>query len=131
MLTVSQTEGITFNSSTSGFVSSEKISSSIITIPPKLFSFNFQSYFENSQSSIKPKEEEPVLVFPNPSNHELTLPWSFKNLIFLDLSGNKIGQLKSIEPKRTIDLLALPLMKSNTYYIRNEDTQKAVKFLFQ
>jgi len=131
MLTVSQTEGITFNNSTNGFISSEKISSSIITILPKLFSFNFQSYFENSQSLIQSKEEEPALVFPNPSNHELTLPWSFKNLIFLDLSGNKIGQLKSVEPKRTIDLLALPLMKSNTYYIRNEDTQKAVKFLFQ
>ncbi len=131
MLTVSQTEGITFNSSTSGFISSEKITSSIITILPKLFSFNFQSYFENSQSSIQSTEEEPVLVFPNPSNHELTLPWVFKNLSFLDLSGNKIAQLKSIEPKRTVDLLALPLMKTNTYYIRNEDTQKSVKFLFQ
>ena len=131
MLTVSQTEGITFNNSTNGFISSEKISSSIITILPKLFSFNFQSYFENSQSLIQSKEEEPALVFPNPSNHELTLPWAFNNLIFLDLSGNKIAQLKSIEPKRTIDLLALPLMKSNTYYIRNEDTQKTVKFLFQ
>jgi len=131
MLTVSQTEGITFNNSTNGFISSEKISSSIITIPPKLFSFNFQSYFENSQSSVQFTEEEPALVFPNPPNHELTLPWVFKNLSFLDLSGNKIAQLKSIEPKRTIDLLALPLMKSNTYYIRNEDTQKTVKFLFQ
>jgi len=131
MLTVSQTEGITFNNSTNGFISSEKISSSIITIPPKLFSFNFQSYFENSQSSIQHKEEEPVLVFPNPSNHELTLPWSFKNLIFLDLAGNKIAQLKTAEYKQTIDLLTLPFEQSNTYYIRNEDTQKTVKFLLQ
>jgi hypothetical protein len=131
MLTVSQTEGITFNSSTSGFISSEKITSSFLTIPPKLFSFNFQSYLENPISSIQSMEEELVMVYPNPANHQLTLPWSFKNLVFFDHAGNKIAQLKSAEFKQTIDLLTLPLVQSNTYYIQNQDTQKRVKFLFQ
>lgn len=73
MLNVSQTEGITFESSTSGFISAEKITSSIITVSPKLFHFDFTSYFENSTISLSDFSDFDVTVFPNPVNEFLQI----------------------------------------------------------
>ena len=131
MLTVSQTEGITFNNSTNGFISSEKITSSIITIPPKLFSFNFSGYFENSQSLIDPLEIQTIELHPNPANQQITLPWKYKNLVFLDNKGAEIVRIKSSNETQTLDLNSLPLVPSSLYFIRNEDTKKTVKFIYQ
>ena len=131
MLTVSQTEGITLQSASEGFISSEKITSSIITIPPKLFSFNFSGYFENSQSLIDPLEIQTIELHPNPANQQITLPWKYKNLVFLDNKGAEIVRIKSSNESQTLDLTSLPLVPSSLYFIRNEDTKKTVKFIYQ
>jgi hypothetical protein len=131
MLTVSQTEGISLQSASEGFISSEKITSSIITIPPKLFSFNFSGYFENSQSLIDPLEIQTIELHPNPANQQITLPWEYKNLVFLDNKGAEIVRIKSSNESQTLDLTSLPLVPSSLYFIRNEDTKKTVKFIYQ
>lgn len=131
MLTVSQTEGITLQSASEGFISSEKITSSIITIPPKLFSFNFSGYFENSQSLIDPLEIQTIELHPNPANQQIALPWKYKNLVFLDNKGAEIVRIKSSNESQTLDLTSLPLVPSTLYFIRNEDTKKTVKFIYQ
>jgi hypothetical protein len=76
MLNVSQTEGITFESSTSGYISAEKITSSLLTVSPKLFQFDFTSYFENPTSFVNPTNEYEINVYPIPANEfiQIDLP---------------------------------------------------------
>jgi hypothetical protein len=76
MLTLSQTEGITFESSTSGYISAEKITSSLLTVSPKLFQFDFTSYFENPTSFVNPTNEFEIKVYPIPANEfiQIDLP---------------------------------------------------------
>ncbi len=131
MLTVSQTEGITFQSSTSGFISAEKITSSIITIPPKLFAFNFSSYFENPQSAINSIEYGNQELFPNPSNQQIKLPWTYKNIIVFDEKGSEVARISSSKDAQLLDLTSLPLVHANWYVVYNEETKKTVKFLFE
>ena len=131
MLTVSQTEGITFQSATEGFISSEKITSNFLTIPPKLFSFDFSAYFENSQSFLDPLAFQINELHPNPANQQITLPWTYKNLVFLDDKGAEIVRIKSFNESQILDLTSLPLVPHSLYFICNEDTKKTVKFIYQ
>lgn len=64
MLSVGQTEGLTMNSPYSGFISSEQISS-IITIPPKLFAFDFQLFFSPTLG-LTSFSTNATLLSPNP-----------------------------------------------------------------
>ena len=67
MFTLGQTEGICLRpSSMSGYVSSEQISS-VITIPPKLFVFNFEEFVSNSTViSQEAQGEAYIYCYPNP-----------------------------------------------------------------
>jgi hypothetical protein len=131
MLTVSQTEGITFQSASEGFISSEKITSNFLTIPPKLFSFDFSAYFQNSQSFLDPLAFQINELHPNPANQQITLPWTYKNLVFLDDKGAEIVRIKSFNESQILDLTSLPLVPHSLYFICNEDSKKTVKFIYQ
>ncbi|MEJ6505983.1 MAG: T9SS type A sorting domain-containing protein [Crocinitomicaceae bacterium] len=73
MLAVGQTEGISLSSSSRGYVSSEQISS-IITIEPKLFSFEFELFFSESTLGVNPEKETiGYRVYPNPVTETLNL----------------------------------------------------------
>ena len=72
MFTLGQTEGITIYNGTNGYVSSEQISS-VITIPPKLFNFDFSPYLEQETLGIDHVRQQPVLVYPNPSHSFITI----------------------------------------------------------
>ena len=96
MFTLGQTEGITLYNGTNGYVSSEQISS-VITIPPKLFKFDFSQYFE--QESLETHHIEypqPALVYPNPGHSSIMILgktgsysiYEYPNMRLV-LSGNK------------------------------------------
>jgi hypothetical protein len=68
MLTLSQTEGIAWRNQFSGFVSSEQITSSFLTIQPKLFEFDFNSYLENDTLGLLAFNDPKILIYPNPTN---------------------------------------------------------------
>jgi hypothetical protein len=73
MLTLSQTEGITWKDQNSGYISSEKITSSFLTIPPKLFGFDFTTYFENDTLSSAAIDDLEMMIYPNPINDILNI----------------------------------------------------------
>tara|TARA_B100001287_G_scaffold189148_2_gene159749 strand:+ start:17726 stop:18952 length:1227 start_codon:yes stop_codon:yes gene_type:complete len=72
MFMMGQTEGISLReSSIQGYVSSEQISA-VITIPPKLFMFNFEQFL--SSSTVTSKETQGLVTmqcYPNPSQSKV------------------------------------------------------------
>ena len=72
MFTLGQTEGIALYNSTNGYVSSEQISS-VITIQPKLFNFDFSEYLEPESLGIDMVNSFQSLVYPNPGHSYLTI----------------------------------------------------------
>ena len=72
MFTLGQTEGIALYNGTNGYVSSEQISS-VITIPPKLFKFDFSQYLEPELLDIILVDSLPTLVYPNPGHSYVTI----------------------------------------------------------
>ncbi len=72
MFTLGQTEGIALYNGTNGYVSSEQISS-VITIPPKLFKFDFSQYLEPELLDISLVDSFPTLVYPNPGHSYVTI----------------------------------------------------------
>ena len=73
MLTLSQTEGITWKDQYMGYISSEKISSSFITVQPKLFEFDFTTFFENPSTGNYFINDTDFLIYPNPTNKLLNV----------------------------------------------------------
>ena len=72
MFTLGQTEGIALYNGTNGYVSSEQISS-VITIPPKLFKFDFSQYLEPELLDISSVDSLTTLVYPNPGHAYITI----------------------------------------------------------
>ena len=74
MLTLGQTEGISLRpASAKGYVSSEQISS-LITIPPKLFTFNFEQFLSNSTVASGHIQDNPLIsCYPNPCQSKVFL----------------------------------------------------------
>ena len=72
MFTLGQTEGIALYNGTNGYVSSEQISS-VITIPPKLFNFDFSQYLEPESIGHRYGNSFPSLVYPNPGHSYITI----------------------------------------------------------
>lgn len=85
MLTLGQTEGISLKaSSAQGYVSSEQISS-VITIPPKLFAFDFEQFLSSSiVASQESQSHMSIYCYPNP----------FQSKVFI---GNYEGQFELYE----------------------------------
>jgi hypothetical protein len=72
-LSLGQTEGISFKSGNSGFFTSEKVTNSLITIPSKLHSFNFNNYFGSVQASNLEVTIPSNRIYPNPCTNQLTI----------------------------------------------------------
>jgi hypothetical protein len=118
MLTLSQTEGIAFKDSNSGFLSAEQITS-VITIPPKLFSLDFTSFLSGDLGVIDDLAEKEFGPFPNPTVQYVKVPkeWIGKNLFI----QNALGQL--LEERKIDDTLVLDMSNfpNGTYYLSIED----------
>jgi hypothetical protein len=117
MLTVSQTEGIAFESSTSGFISSEKITSSLITVSPKLFHFDFTSYLENSNVDIVNLQSNEIRIYPNPATQSIHLTdWSnMQGVEIIDCTNRLVLKLSGDEISKQIDISHL---LQGTYFVR-------------
>jgi hypothetical protein len=117
MLTVSQTEGIAFESSTSGFITAEKITSSFITVSPKLFHFDFTSYFENFNVDQTILQSNEIRIYPNPATQSIQLTdWSnMQGIEIIDCSNRLVLKLSGDEISKQIDISHL---LQGTYFVR-------------
>lgn len=89
MLTLGQTEGIALKGSSSGFVSSEQISS-IITIPPKLLKFDFSDYLNDEVLGTISSEKNNHLLYPNPCRQSLNIEGHDEWFRIYDLETSKL-----------------------------------------
>ncbi len=91
VLTVAQTEGIALKASNNGYISSEKVSS-VITIAPKLFQFDFTQFIE-STASVKPQKQMALFqLIPHLEEGytELLIPMPFNQCMLSDIQGRTI-----------------------------------------
>jgi hypothetical protein len=125
MLNVSQTEGIAFESSTSGFISSEKITSSLITVSPKLFHFDFTSYLENSNVDIVNLQSNEIRIYPNPATQSIHLTdWSnMQGVEIIDCTNRLVLKLSGDEISKQIDISHL---LQGTYFVRITKDNEAI-----
>ena len=118
MLNVSQTEGITFESPSSGFISAEKITSSLLTVQPKLFHFDFTSFFENPTTSVQNNYELALSVYPNPAQEfiQICLPNDLQqfSMRIKDKLNRVIIEKKSVLTREKINIEQL---KPGTYLV--------------
>lgn len=91
VLTVGQTEGITLKTSNKGYISSEKISS-LITIAPKLFQFDFTSFFESTASvnSLEPMVPFQLIPHLEEGYNEVHITMPYHQCVLTDIQGRKI-----------------------------------------
>jgi hypothetical protein len=106
MLNVSQTEGITFESPSSGFISAEKITSSLLTVSPKLFHFDFTSYFENFNLDQMILQSNEIRIYPNPVTESINLTdWSnMQGVEIIDCANQLVLKLIGEEITKQIDI---------------------------
>ncbi|MDG1841494.1 MAG: T9SS type A sorting domain-containing protein [Crocinitomicaceae bacterium] len=124
MLEVSQTEGITWIDSLTGFISSEEISS-IITIAPKLFSFDFSSYLTNSLSQTDLLSNS-YRVFPNPVCENLIIPKDMKRYSILNHTGKVIIENINDMSNPTIDV---KFLQPGNYFLKDHLNNQVYKFV--
>ena len=92
VLTVSQTEGITLSDNGTAYVSAEKVIN-IITIPAKLFTFNFSAYFEETNGLESLSNESPYQIsniLINEGIIELAINVPFREVYIEDIQGKRI-----------------------------------------
>ena len=89
MLTLGQTEGIALKGSSSGFVSSEQISS-IITIPPKLMQFDFSDYLNDEVAGTISSAKYNRLLYPNPCRQSLNIEGNDERFRIYNLETSKL-----------------------------------------
>jgi hypothetical protein len=126
MLNVSQTEGIAFEDSSSGFISAEKITSSVLTISPKLFHFDFTPYFENPTSNHNDLLDFEVKIYPNPANEYFQLSFS-DDVQQFDFQIKDYLNRIIINQKTALshDKIDIRLLQSGTYFVEFMFNQKS------
>jgi hypothetical protein len=109
MITLSQTEGIAFKDSVSGFISAEQITS-VITIPPKLFSFDFTTFFSGDSGINALVMDLDRAIYPNPSAQIIRVPsqWIGKTVQIQNLMGQVFGE-KVVDTSLLLDLGNFPI----------------------
>jgi hypothetical protein len=124
MLNLSQTEGIAFNDSVTGFISSEKISS-VISIDAKLFSFDFGTFFSN-QALLNEVEQKRALICPNPVDDYFVISKEYLGckLQLKDFKGNTILDIPVLHDLH----LSVPDLNPGTYFLFLDSAhQKIIK----
>jgi hypothetical protein len=125
MFNVSQTEGIALENAASGFISAERITSSLLTVSPKLFHFDFTSYFENPTSSVQNNSELVLSVYPNPAQEfiQIFLPNDIQqfSMRIKDKLNRVIIEKKLALTKEKINIEQL---KPGTYLVEVISNQK-------
>ena len=126
MLNVSQTEGIAFEDSSSGFISAEKITSSVLTISPKLFHFDFTPYFENPTSNNNDLLDFEVKIYPNPANEYFQLSFS-DDVQQFDFQIKDYVNRIIMNQKTALshDKIDIRLLQSGTYFVEFMFNQKS------
>ena len=97
VLTVSQTEGIALSDNGTAYVSAEKVIN-IITIPAKLFTFNFSAYFEESNGVESLSNESPYQlsnILINEGIIELAINVPFREVSIEDIQGKRIMEIEN------------------------------------
>ena len=125
-LSLGQTEGISLKSDNTGFFTSEQASNSYLTIPPKLHSFNFKSYFGTNTTAILEIKNPSNRVYPNPCTNQITIEcnettptkFSINNIL-----GNKVVQGELTLGENSINIDFLPL---GGYFVSVEGSIKQV-----
>jgi len=128
MLTLSQTEGIAWKNQFSGFISSEQITSSFLTIQPKLFEFDFNSYLENDTLGLLAFNDPKILIYPNPTNSKVNIEFESNFLssgckVFIDNGlGQNVFTSSVTNPKFSIELATKN--EKGVYFLRIVDFNK-------
>ena len=97
VLTVSQTEGIALSDNGTAYVSAEKVIN-IITIPAKLFTFNFSAYFEETNGLESLSNESPYQlsnILINEGIIELAINVPFRQVHIEDIQGKRIMEIEN------------------------------------
>ena len=97
VLTVSQTEGIALSDNGTAYVSAEKVIN-IITIPAKLFTFNFSAYFEETNGLESLSNESPYQlsnILINEGIIELAINVPFREVSIEDIQGKRIMEIEN------------------------------------
>jgi hypothetical protein len=97
VLTVSQTEGIALSDNGTAYVSAEKVIN-IITIPAKLFTFNFSAYFEETNGLESLSNESPYQlsnILINEGIIELAISVPFRQVHIEDIQGKRIMEIEN------------------------------------
>ena len=117
MLSLSQTEGITLKDSVSGFVSAEQITS-VITIPPKLFSVDFSSFLSGDLATNELMIEPKLTIYPNPTARVINVPseWIGKKVSIHTVLGQFFGEIE-VDSSMLLDLNYLQI---GEYYLSVE-----------
>jgi hypothetical protein len=91
VLNLAQTEGITLKSTNKGYITSEKVTS-VITIAPKLFEFDFTQYVEPtaSISSIVHPVPFQLITHTQEGYNEIIISKPIKYCVLQDLQGRTI-----------------------------------------
>jgi len=124
MLEVSQTEGIAWLDSLTGFISSEEISS-VITIAPKLFSFDFSSYLTNSLTETDVLSNS-YRVFPNPVCEYLIMPKNIKRYRILNHFGKVIIENINYMSNPIVDV---KFLQPGNYFLKDLLNNQVYKFV--
>jgi hypothetical protein len=130
-LNLGQTEGISLKNDNTGFFTSELVSNSYLTIPPKLYSFNFNNFFGTIPNSTLEINERANRVYPNPCFNQITIESSQPMLTKFSINnmlGSKVVQGELVPGKNNIDLNSLP---RGSYVISFEGNNKQVTKLIK
>lgn len=132
-IVLGQTEGVVIKDDNTGFISSEKVPNPYYSIPPKLHSFNFSSYFKplsvGQQNDIRPNVESTRIVQSAKSNiMSIITDASFKNFALRNLFGQVVlfGELSSGKSDVNISSFV-----SGVYFLTIEGDNKSSLKLFK
>jgi hypothetical protein len=130
--TLGQTEGIVVKNDNSGYFSSEKIVTSLFTIPPQLYKFNFNSYFTTTGVN-EINNNLAFKVYPNPTKENIIVdlpnsqtPFTLK---LFNINGENVYHELIVEEKQKI--INLKRLVTGIYFLKLENaatifTQKII-----